>query len=642
MTTSRPCSASAPPRRLKPSRVAVVVLVAAIASGLPAVADTSARDAALCALLGTSARDALSLGYEAAAIELLDEALGFVPSNPDANYLRALLGLSRGESLALSATRLESALVGGTFLLYQPNDARLLYAAVLAKTHKPDQALRLIADLPVSAEVLYVETLARLALGDDEGAGKSVIASLKRYPVDPRPLLAWLNSRDRPVLTRSGRSVVDTGMSALEKLKEADPSILLALAPYLGSVDQARLLVREFRAMGGTGAAATVLALRYGLIMEDRAVREMLSGSFNPTSESVTTLYGLLSSDSSRSAFATAFSAYSGMMIQDSDRDGLPEAVTTYAGGQPGLWSLDENQDGVSEVQVEFTASVPTALKTRRGSTNMAVRYDTWPYAGELEFSDDTGSRRYSLGPAVMPLPLVNLISIPGVPGGPYLVERGMAALPTEKSAGMQAYAVHTAALGSAAMEVYDGEPVRSWWTDAQQRSGYTVYSKGFPVDESIDGDNDGRHESRRVWGRAAGGLPAVEYLESDLDGDGLYEYRETQSRDGTTLQAWDYDGNGSFDLTRGQGIDGSIVYRYFGVSGRVTEAVYRNARLDGVMENGRPVPLVVDSGAVVTWIGAKPFDFGKEIPPEGRGSRNGSMYTVFSIADVLYAQVLD
>jgi hypothetical protein len=620
----------------------VVALFAAIASSLPAVADTSARDAALCASLGSSARDALALGYEAVALELLDEALTFVPSNPDANYLRALLGLSRGESLAVAATRLESALVGGSFLLYRPDDARLLYASILVKTRQPAEALRLIQGLPVGSEVLYVETLARLALGDDDRASKAVLASLKRYPVDPRPLVAWLNARDRPVLDRRDTAVVDAGLAALEKLKEADTSILPALAPFVNSVDDARLLVREFRAMGGTGASATVLALRYGLIMEERAVRELFSAAFSPSSESVLQMYRLLSSDSARAAFTAAFLSYSGEIGLDSDRDGLAEASTLYANGQPVRWMLDENQDGVPEIQVAFMAGIPATLRMRQGRMNLAVRYDQWPFAGELEFSDDSGSRVYSAGPSTMALPLVTLTSIPGNPGGPYLVERSAMSLPSEKSAGMHAYAIHTVDAGSVTMEVYEGEPSRSWWTDAYQRVGYSVYGFGIPVEEHVDGDADGRFESRRVWKRVPDGLSGLEYLESDLDGDGLYEYRETLSQNGTTLQAWDYDVNGAVDLTRVVEADGGIRYRYFGISGRVTEALYRGGKLVEVVENGSIAPLLPDSGATVTWIGTKPFDFGRDLPREGRGSRNGVMYTVFRIAGVLYAQMLD
>lgn len=618
------------------------MLVATIAFSVPAVADTTIRDAALCASLGSSARDALSLGYEAEALELVDEALTFVPSNPDANYLRALLGLSRGESLAVSAARLETALVGGSFFLYRPEDARLLYASILARTRQPAEALRLMQGIPVGSEVLFIETIARLALGDDEGSGEAVLASLKRYPVDPRPLVAWLNARDRPIQKPIEKAVVGAGLAALEKLKEADNSVLLALAPFVDSVEAARLLVREFRAMGGTGASATVLALQYGLILEERAIAEMFSGSYAPTRDSILRLYSLISSDASRAAFATAFLSFSGTVVLDVNRDGVAESQTIYDKGQPGQWILDENQDGVPVMQVDFIAGVPVTVHTSQGSTNLVVRYDPWPFAGELDFAVDGVSRRYALGPAIMSLPLVTLNSISGIAGEPYLVERSSMALPSETSAGMLAYAVHTADSGSTTMEIFEGEPLRSWWTDSDHRAGYTMHGHGVPVSEDLDGDADGRFESRRVWMRAADSSSELEYLESDLDGDGLYEYRETLRPDGSTLQSWDYDANGSVDLTRGTESDGRIIYRYFGVRGQVTEARYLDSQLVEVVENGNPAPLSQDSGTAVIWIGAKPFDFGKEIPIEGRGTRNGVMYTVFRIADILYAQLLD
>jgi hypothetical protein len=537
---------------------------------------------------------------------------------------------------------METALASGTFSLYRLDDAKLFYASLLSRTRRPAEALRFLTGLPVSAESLFVETKARIAIGDEQGARASALSSLRRYPVDPRPLLFWLRTKARPTLTGADAEVVAAGFAALEKLKEIDSGVLVALAPYAASADEARFLVREYRAAGGSSADATALALELGLVSEDRAVREMLAGSYPVSVGHIRRVHSALSSDEARARLASAFSTYSGELINDADGDGYPESIVSYSAGLPARWALDENQDGVSEMSATFVSGVPGELMLRSGDTEVFVSYDSWPHARRIEFHDAEGARKYSLGPGAMPLPVVAVTAVTDGAGAPRYVERTRAPAPSETAVARAAHAVERTSNGNASetAELYDGEPSRAWWTDPFGRSGYATYREGLPLEETIDGDGDGRRETRRVWRRNAAGLPEAIYLESDLDGDGRYEFRETLS--GARLKSWDYDGDGALDLTLETRPDGSAVYRYLTVRGRVTEAVYRDGIIEAVLENGRPMPIVRDSGGAVFWIGSKPFDFGSASPREGRGSRNGVMYTVFSVAGRLYAQTLE
>ncbi len=640
MTTSRPCSDSPLSPLARRKALAITTLALALASAVPSFADTTSRDAAICASLTADARAALASGYADAATTLLDEALTFAPSDPDANYLRAMLGLSGGDSLASAAALLERALTGSGFRLYRAEDARLLYAAVLARTRRPEAALRFVSGVPPSAESLYVESIARLAVGDDPGSRAAALSSLRRYPADPRPLIAWLRARKRELSSPGDAELVSAGFAALDSIKEMDPAALVALAPYAASADESRLLVREYRAIGRSSADATVLALRYGLVGEDRAVAEMLSGRYVPTEESIRALYASLSSDESRTRFVRAFSSFSGEISRDVDRDGVPESTTLYASGSPSAWALDENQDGEPEMEASFSSGAPRTLRAVSGSVSVTMRYGSWPFVDTTAYVDADGSRTYSLGPAVMPGPVVSLETMTGLPGGPYLVYRNDRPLPTETLSAGLAYASRRTGSGEETAELFEGEPTRIWWRDARRRIGYAVYRGGMPIDETIDADGDGRYESRRIWRRGEDGIPAPAYYETDLDGDGLFEYREGLGV--PRLQSWDYDGDGTADMSLETRPDGTVAYRYASPDGSVTEAVYRNGRIEGVMEDGRTAPLVPDSGGLVVWIGKKPFDFGPVAPPAGKGSRNGVLYVVFSIAGASYAQVTD
>ncbi|MBU1079614.1 MAG: hypothetical protein KKB59_03920, partial [Spirochaetes bacterium] len=557
------------------------------------------------------------------------------------NYRRALLGLSRGEPLASAGARLETALAGGDFNLYRADDAKLLYASVRARTRHPSDALRIVSSLPASAEALYVETVARLALGDDYGAGAAVIASLGRYPADPRPLLAWLGAKERPSRSMGSAAVVAAGFAAADALKELDRNVLVALAPYAGSLDESRLLLREFRAAGGRSAAATVLALRYGLLGEERAVREMLSGDYEPTTGSLRSLYALLSSDAARASLADAFSAFSGSILQDDDVDGIPEAIARYEEGSLASWALDADQDGLPETEAAFLDGAPRRLSVTMGSTTLTLGYAPWPRVETAEFADAKGYRRYSLGPSFVSDPALSLRPLFGSSAAaPRFPERG--SFPTEAGVASAAYGVERDEGGVfERAELSGGERAMSRWSDDFGARGRTVFASGVPADDRIDFDGDGRLEARRYWARGPEGLAVPSWIEADLDGDGRYEYREGLRP--PYLKSWDYDGDGSVDMTLESAGDGGSVYRFPSRAGlgSGTTVRYAGGRLLSVAEDGSEIVPQPDSGGAVYWIGEKPFDFGAAAPKPGYGTRNGASYRVIELGGVLYACIL-
>ncbi len=646
MTISRLCSDLALPRLWKPKGLPVLFLVCACTLVLPASpqADSRVRDAALCSYLTQSARSAFSLGYLSESVTLLDEALAFVPSDPDGNYYRALVGLTQGETPATAISRLEIALSGGVFNLVKKDEASLLYATLLVRTHRPQDALRLLASITPSAQALYVETKALLAIGDESGAAKVLLSSLQRYPADPRALLAWLRWRDRPFVSADGSKVVQAGFKALGTLKEVESGILVALAPYAENSLDAQLLVREFRAMGNKSADATILALEYGLISEAKAISEMLSGDYVPTVLALRSLDSLLSSDESRAMLAAAFKEYSGTVSGDDDRDDFPEAATVYRTGLPESWVLDQNQDGVPEMQAAFIQGAPVELNASYGTMHVRIRYAVWPYASSVEFIDKDAARKYVLGDSVLPLAILELPGMTqGNPPSARAVVRGAVPLPMESTV---ASVAHTRSVSRAdsllTVELYTGIPVRAWWSEKNGQAGYLVYNNGVPENEQLDADGDGRFESRRVWTGGSNGIAEPAYLEADLDGDGLFEYRETLMM--PLLQSWDHDNDGRYDTTIEKREDGTVIHRFTANQDplRWVEVVFAGGRIESAAEGGTRVPLIPDAGGSVTWVGKKPFDLGKVSPVIGYGSKNGIRYIVTSIGGALYAQILE
>jgi hypothetical protein len=605
--------------------------------------DTAARNSALASALLPGAVEAYSLGFRSEAVELVDEALAFVPSHSDANYLRALYGLSSGEPLAGAMSRLETALAGASFQLVSPADARILYASLLVRTHRASDALRMMEGIPGGGESLYIESVARRLLGDAEGARAAVIRSMERYPHDPRPLLAWLRSAERQTMTAREASLVSAGFDALDSMKISDPDVLVELAPYAASLDETRYLIREYRAAGGASARGSLMALKYGLATEARIIKEFFSGVFPLTQEDIEGLYKMLSSASSRSDFMSAFAGFSGILLDDADMDGLPETVTSFARGAPTSLKHDPDQDGIPDMEIDFISGVPSTARAVSGSTRLELRFDPWPSVTEATIIDGSGSRRYRMAASQVSIPLVSLTLVGVDPiAGPYRVAVSREGLPAERLFAAKAYAVErTQGSLRETVELHDGTPQRAWWYDAGGSNGYSVYSRGVPSPETIDLDGDGRFESRRVWTITELGSVVPVYVETDLDSDGLYEYRERLQP--PFVKSWDYDGDGAVDLTVEALEDNKLRYRLFGSGGPggSVEVVMLEGQIAAVSENGRPVPLVGDSGGKVFWVGEKPFDFGARTPRPGYGVQRGTAYRVVVIGSGLYARVL-
>lgn len=642
MTRSRPCSGSATLRRPKPSRARLVALVLASALG---VAGAEARIAPLIA----GARDAAALGYADAAMELVAEALSFAPASSDALYLDALLRLSRGAPPFEVIAGLEAALASASFRLYGVEEARLLYASMLAGARRPAETLRILSSLPESAEARYAETIARLALGDDVGASRAAVGSMRRYPLDARPALAVLANAKGPALD----SVAELARAGLPLLRELSPGLLPLLAELEPSPEEARLLLREYRAAGHASPRATVLALRLGLIAEARAIAEMVSGAYAPTREALERLYGLLASDDARLAFAAALAAYSGPIHDGLGPDGRPDALTVYASGKPARWALDADRDGRAELEIVFSEGAPRTLVRRTAHGSLELRYRAWPELELATFRDDSGERSYSLAPGVASYRGVALRGFPGLGREPVLVvAAGPEAALSESYVATRAYAARrivasSGPKGAAGVTLTEtallgeGAPFASYWRDSRGLSGSSRYGLDPLRLDIIDSNGDGRYDARRVWRLGADGRLVVAYTEHDTDGDGVFEYRET-SDEGRLLRSWDYDADGSVDLTLEEDSGGLSRYRFYGGPRGLVEASFRNGRLVEAYENGRPSPVTMEAGGLVAWIGRKPFDLGPERPRDGYGMRGGVPYRVLSIGGISYVQVLE
>ncbi|HAE21999.1 MAG TPA: hypothetical protein DCG47_06725 [Spirochaetaceae bacterium] len=646
--------ASAPRAWLRPRRFALATAFTAALSVLAAQAtaaplvSVSPNQTALVSALVSEARNALALGYAERAIALVDDALSLSSIDADANYLRAALALSYGDKRAEAEAYIAASLSGANFRLYSAHEAELLYAGLLVRMKRPASALRFLAGKPRSAELLYLEYLAKRSLGDSDGARSAVAESLRRYPFDARPLIHWLVGNELKAASAQDAALVARAFQLLPELKELEPFLLVALTPYSAHVEDARLLLREYRAAGRNHPLATVLAFEAGLISHRKASEELALSALPIEVRLLQRYYALLSDDESRRSFLSSFSSFSGYILDDEDGDGIAEGRSLFKDGLLASWMYDQNQDGEPERVVDFSGGVPYRAELRSPSVRIVLEYGRWPFLSSATVHEGGNQRAYRFAPALYryaPLELRALAetSPDQANTGPYLAYASGGDFPRERSLADAAYLVEERKYGGISATSLDkGLATSGWWRDTGGAAGELIYGDGYPKSEKLDLDGDGRYEARRVWGRSDAGHPQALYIEVDIDGDGLFEYRESVQQ--PSVRAWDLDADGQPDLFVERLENNGSLYSFspswrsrLPLVLRMDAGVVIEVRLGGVER-----PLIADSGGSVWWIGKKPFDFGRALPPEGSAVRDGMRYGVIRLGERYYAELLD
>ncbi len=582
-------------------------------------------------------------------------SLDYDASSSDTQVLAARIELALGEPLRGVETHFRAALAADDFRLERRDAAVIALANALARMRGYDDALELIDGLPPGPDARYVEALCLARLGLRERYRAALSKALDDHPSDPRFAALFLSGLpldpDSFAPDAAERAILERILARLPFLARLDRELPLMAAPYFARVEDRRDAVLEYRASGRKRPEAVLLALRYGVIDEATAIRELFS--FRRLERSVLRgLRGELSSDGSLGAFGDAFLAYDGSVTVDADRDGEPEEETLYRHGAVASWRLDADQDGESEAAAAFSENLPVTVRTVTARTpsgavasELLVDYDLYPYASRAVVKRDGSIRAYAFETDRKPLPIFSLdVEASGTSDGAaafvYAPVFHAEAVPVEAALLADAARVGTRDHGTEAVfDLAGGIPVASERHDAAGRA-RVRYRDGFPYREDLDLDGDGIDDARVLYRRGPDGKPERAAFELDADCDGTPEYRELLVP--PFAKSWDFDGDGRVDATVEPLPDGAERREFSSrLDGNLdTAIVVRNGAIVSLFRGGKRLTLVPDAGGKVIWIGEKPFDFGAETPATGAGFRNSIRYSVVSFGNQIFAEV--
>jgi len=489
----------------------------------------------------------------------LERGGDFAESSSDLSYLLALVQSKLDRPLRSALSSVRQSLETGRWLRYSAPAARLLEAELLIGLREFEAAFQALAPLEEDATVAYLRLLSAEGLGDGRAFNSGAADFLAAWPFDARvPRLILERLADRPP-GDAERMLVDAVLRRLDSLTEADPSLAYLAAPFVRDTASGRRLVEAYRAGSVVDAASIPVALNLGIMDDASAVEELFAAADKGPVDSAlfVSVWKLLRNQAGKDAFTLRASLFSGTIFQDRDGDGRPETRVVYDGGLPSRCSYDADQDGLSELSIDFSDGMPVsgeipllpAISGEPGTEadrRLKIVWSRYPHIRTATL----GSTRFIPAPVAFPFAPVRLSSlVAGLPTFrfpefdrmvPRLTERSLVSFSSsiERRGTLRDDSIET-------IELVAGTPRRATERAGAELVASTVYERGRPVSRDLDLDGDGRLETRQRFSvrqtesSPLDQLPLPIFSESDWDGDGVYEYSEGSDGDGNALKTW-------------------------------------------------------------------------------------------------------
>jgi hypothetical protein len=535
-------------------------------------------------------------------------AQDFADVSSDISYLLAKTHsrLNRPQGAVLLAVR--QALEARRWDRRSADEARLLEAEVLIRTGALEEAYGELLQVPVNLRSLELRLLALKLLGRREAFLTLAEEAFARYPGAPGPLALYFTYCSEILPQPEEFALMNRALSLVPALMRSSPELVYLSLPFIQNEEQKILLLEEARAAGQILPESIPAAIKLGIITENTALEELFAsdglpyradtrfpvlrpwepalpgfsysigtGGFSPEGGEKAYSFGLLSevwellrTDEGRRIFIRNLGASPVVLLVDDNRDGFPEAFVRYRHGEISSYGWDSDQDGLLEMEIRFARGRPeegrTVLAAASPGPSFPVRDEDRAFL----------KMKWGVYPAITSAETPDLrFSTPGEAGFPYsplsfrrVFDTGEAGpyfgfLFPERNPGVQIslriLAAEATLIERASADfpgaverisLSGGIPLLAETFYRGRLVSETRYTLGRPVSRMADFDLDFRLETRIQYIQPEGAGwtdfgEYIEYIESDFDGDGIFEYSERRQGSRSVEFAWDLDGDG-------------------------------------------------------------------------------------------------
>jgi hypothetical protein len=325
--------------------------------------DVIRGDRAMAERYAQWARNTMEMGLWSEAHSGLERAANFADVSSDIGYLLALTRIHENKPRTGVLEALNLALLVDHWVIYNAELARFEKADTLIALRLYPEALQelsLVRRGPRRAS-LTLKALANYRLPDFRLYIREV---LDLYPRESEPVRIFLNFLLNEEAAgrnpeREELELLETVTRRLPILIQDDPELAWMAAPFIRDVAEARRLVMAYRAVNKPSPKSVPIALKLGVINEETALNELFSPQANLDIALLDKTWELFRSEDTLDMFKRNLASYTGIITEDSDRDGIPETTAMYNMGTLEYSLNDVNQDGIHDLIIYYEAGLP-------------------------------------------------------------------------------------------------------------------------------------------------------------------------------------------------------------------------------------------------------------------------------------------
>ncbi|AIW90056.1 hypothetical protein JO41_09835 [Treponema sp. OMZ 838] len=574
----------------------------------------------------------------AEALEYTEKGMTFDDSFADFFYLKAqcLLQLNGTRAQCLDAA--ETALTSGLKLrIYNRDNLVLLLARLYTETGRYNEAIQVLDSLAFDfADRDFYRASALYGVGRDGQARDVIETALNRWSFDVRfPRLFFLQERDK-AMTRAGKKLADSLLQQLYVWIEQAPSLAVYAAPFDPNPQENSRRLKVYRNMYATGTqnldartqlAAVLAELRYGVIEEKTAVEEFFAVTvaahlpqrengkapvFALYSDQLIELCRLTGTDAMRKEIGNRLKSFSGVLLEDDNRDGISNAAVFFEQGRPVSAFFDLNQDEVYEYQIQCNFGAPDRIVTPKNG--YAIQYDSYPAVHSIV--QKTEKREYIMRPLALRWEPVAQTELDlrlrdtdaEAPAFFTLRLRNNARLLQEHDFIFSVlYSEEPSPLDTNAvmrMHFEDGRIISAEIKTGIQTLALARYRNGVLAQKEYDYDGDGFFEVLEQYGKQG----KLDKISVDINKNKLFEYYELYKTDGTVIKNWDENEDGTPEIQYTQFPSGNAQtvwkHRY---SGLPVSVYYKKGTPERLTIGKTSMPLIKDPSHNVYWLEMRP-----------------------------------
>ncbi|MGP1437938.1 MAG: hypothetical protein ACTTKH_02565 [Treponema sp.] len=564
---------------------------------------------------------------------------GYAPNMADFPYLKALCANLLDEPAKYCLDYLDLAFEKGMMWhRYNAEDASLLRATLNLEMKRYTEALRIVNSLSFEmSDTALIKAKALYGLQRRKEAEDVIAQALDRHSFDSRfPKVFLIQEKDRKP-TAYSRTIANRILENLYVWKDNEP-ILLPLSVYFQQDDKInRRNLKIYREMHTHFlpsytteelyfAGETILSnINYGVLSDEASIRELFSlkvmlRDFSTGrkiienaiyKEHLLQLSKIVGNQEARDLIKSLLLNYSGVVLDDENKDGIVESTVYYKAGRPDVALFDREQHGYPNFVVECNFGIPK--KVLIGDEMYTLTYDEYPFVSSFQMQDDF----FQIRPRVLKWQAFTLKRLKLMLFSDSEKHKSFFVLTLNSNIKEinEASLKHVAAYKEVKKEdekirtFYDRGEIISLETRIDNEVVSLVnYKNGIPSVEKNDIDRDGYFEKLQEFDKYGN----IKKISVDFNKDGFFEYKESYLANGAIRKEWADAGLSNAHLVTNVVYtllpsDDEVVEWGHPLSGKIVKLKYTDGEPNTVEASGVDIPILHETNSPVYWFKSIP-----------------------------------